>query len=354
MAKLNEKTISEFVDSMMPAKEERNHEFTVNGTVASVDNNGVAVVYLDGGDANGTPCQATVGCSAGDRVIVSFKNREPVVTSNITSPTTSVAQLNAEVANINTVVAQKATITQLNTEVANINKVVAQKATITYVDTKTVNAVNVFATNGTFTGTLSAAKGTFTGTVTFDYNVAGGKEHISIGPNNRNEPIEISMTQASGESFKVGIYRSGVIIKHHQAYDNRDFTTTVSSGGISITGTNAGYCSVDLNGVSTDDGSRLISSSEISTLSNVAGWINRGAFTGNLNSTSITPGFYRVGAGNSYSGTKPSPAPSWCLFIQSPAYNTQIFIDASDKFIAFRDHTGNPAAWGSWKKITAS
>lgn len=345
MAKLNEKTISEFVDSMMPVEEEGNHEFTANGTVASVDNNGVAVVYLDGGDANGTPCQTTVGCSAGDRVIVSFKNREPVVTSNLTSPSTSVAQLNAEVANINTVM--------------------AQKATITYVDTQTVNAVNVFATNGTFTGTLSAAKGTFagtlsaakgtfTGTVTFDYNVAGGKEHISIGPTNQSEPIEISMTQASGESFKVGIYRSGVIIKHHQAYDNRDFTTTISSGGVSITGTNAGYCSVDLNGVSTDDGSRLISSSEISTLSNVAGWINRGAFTGNLNSTSITPGFYRVGAGDSYSGTKPSPAPSWCLFIQSPAYNTQIFIDASDKFIAFRDYTGNPAAWGAWKKITAT
>lgn len=145
MAKLNEKTISEFVDTMMPAKEEVNHEFTANGTVASVDSNGVALVYLDGGDSNGTPCQTTVGCSAGDRVIVSFKNREPVVTSNITSPSTSVAQLNAEVANINTVM--------------------AQKATISYVDTKTVNAVDVFAENGTFKGTLRAQNGVFGGAI---------------------------------------------------------------------------------------------------------------------------------------------------------------------------------------------
>lgn len=245
MAKLTEQLISEFVQTTTPKTDDRNHEFTVTGTVISIGENGVVNVRMDGGEE--APCQSTVGCAVDDRVIVSFKNREPVVTSNITSPTTSVAQLNAEVANINTVM--------------------AQKATITYVDTQTVNAVNVFATNGTFTGTLSAAKGTFTGTVTFDYNVAGGKEHISIGPDNQSEPIEISMNQASGESFKVGIDRSGISIKHHQAYDNRDFTTNIGSTGINISGTNAGYCSIGLNGVSTDSGSRLISSSEISAIS---------------------------------------------------------------------------------------
>lgn len=218
MSSLSDNLISEFVESAMPAKEERNHEFTVNGTVASVDNNGVAVVYLDGGDANGTPCQATVGCSAGDRVIVSFKNREPVVTSNITSPTTSVAQLNAEVANINTVMAQKATITQLNTEVANINNVVAQKATITqlntevanintvvaqkatinYVDTKTVNAVNVFAQNGTFKGALSAATGDFKGKVAFTFKGPNTySQDIYINDTARNSGIYLKRTGSS-------------------------------------------------------------------------------------------------------------------------------------------------------------
>lgn len=344
MSSLSDNLISEFVESAMPAKEERNHEFTVNGTVASVDNNGVAVVYLDGGDANGTPCQTTVGCSAGDRVIVSFKNREPVVTSNITSPTTSVAQLNAEVANINTVMAQKATITQLNTEVANINTVMAQKATITYVDTKTVNAVNVFATNGTFSGTLSAAKGTFSGEVSINNRTAGAS--VVIGPTS-SAPITVIGPNSSLNTYIGAGYLA--------AFDG-------SSNGMNVTVRNTGiylendvdYMNITTTGITNRAGSRLISSSEISTLRNVAGWINRGAFTGNLNSTSITPGFYSVGAGNSYSGTKPNPAPSWCLFIQSPAYNTQIFIDASDKFIAFRDYTGSPAAWGAWRKLTAT
>lgn len=123
MSSLSEKMISEFVESTTPAKEKKSHEFTINGTVTSIDHNGVANVRLDGGAE--TPCQATVGCSTGDRVIVSFKNREPVVTSNISKPTATLEEVNAKV----------------------------------------VNAVNVFAQNGTFSGSLSAATGTFSGIV---------------------------------------------------------------------------------------------------------------------------------------------------------------------------------------------
>lgn len=161
MSSLSEKMISEFVESTTPAKEERSHEFTINGTVTSVDHNGVANVMLDGGDE--TPCQTTVGCSAGDRVIVSFKNREPVVTSNISKPTATLEEVNAKV----------------------------------------VNAVNVFAQNGTFSGTLGAAKGTFTGTLS-------GATYVDAS---QNFTMDIGTYQDSWGSaspaFKIGGYING-------------------------------------------------------------------------------------------------------------------------------------------------
>lgn len=99
----------------------------------------------------------------------------------------------------------------------------------------------------------------------------------------------------------------------------------------------------------------LMSAADKTNLNNVVGWINRGQFTGNIDSTSITPGVYRLNASNSYThnSLKINP-PEWCLFIQFPTYNTQIIIDGgATPFIWWRDHTGNPAKWGTWKLVGA-
>lgn len=57
-------------------------EYTIYGTVQSVNQNGGVTVKFDGAEIN-TPCSGSVEVAYGDRVIVSVKNRQATVTSNV-------------------------------------------------------------------------------------------------------------------------------------------------------------------------------------------------------------------------------------------------------------------------------
>lgn len=78
-------------------------------------------------------------------------------------------------------------------------------------------------------------------------------------------------------------------------------------------------------------------------------------FTGSLDSTTIEYGIYRLESTSSYTPgnitSQTGSTPSWCMFIQTNVYRTQIIIDGSIG-IFIRKYTGNPASWGTWKKIT--
>ena len=216
MAKLDDTLVSEFVAATMPEKETGNKEFTINGTVMSVDSSGTVNVTLDGG-SDSTPCETTVNCVAGDRVIVSFKNRNPVVTSNLTKPVATVYQLDAEIANIGQIYAKTATvnalladyvktaylttnyltansikttyatISTLDADVANLNTLISKKITAGGIITGTLQAVD-----GTFKGTLRAANGSFTGSLMIERTIEGyGTYHIYVGYPDVGIPIYV-------------------------------------------------------------------------------------------------------------------------------------------------------------------
>lgn len=292
---------------------EKPKEYTAYGKVISVNTQtGTYNVLLDGAE-NPIVCDATTTAKQNDRVTVTIKNRQATVTGNATSKT-----INGDV-----LVDGNGTFKGRVEAESGYFKGELQAATGTF-------SGNLSAAGGTFKGNLSAAGGTFSGTLSVKNSTVSSK--VVIGQSGQ---AAIMLTDQSSTWY-------------NNAYIMMNTGYVTASLGPNT------YTTLSHSGVESSNGARLISSSEISTLSNLAGWINRGKFTGNLNSTTIAPGFYHVGSSDSYSGTKPSPAPTWCLFFQSPAYNTQIFIDASDKFIAFRDYTGSPAAWGAWRKITAS
>ena len=185
-------------------------------------------------------------------------------------------------------------------------------------------------------------------------------------PPNSTYPNAITNITRSGTTFTATRYNGTTFTFTQQDTDtntwNPNAITGISRNGTTFTatrqnGTTFTFTQQDNNttyGVATTSANGLMAAGDKTNLNNVVGWINRGQFTGNLNSTTISPGLYKLGAATSYSGTKPSPNPTYCLFIQSPAYNTQIIIDGSEKIIVWRDYTGNPAKWGAWKKITGT
>ena len=75
-------------------------------------------------------------------------------------------------------------------------------------------------------------------------------------------------------------------------------------------------------------------------------------FSGDIDSTNIPPGIYWLNDIDSYthaSLTSQGYGPTWCMFYQSPCYNTQI-IDTGSQILT-RKYTGNPASWGRWSYI---
>ena len=75
---------------------------------------------------------------------------------------------------------------------------------------------------------------------------------------------------------------------------------------------------------------------------------DRGAFTGDLNSSDIPVGIYQLSTQGSASNMPTDT--SYSDFMQLPHYGAQIIV-RSNKFM-WRNRTGSPAAWNPWRTVT--
>lgn len=92
MSVLSEDLVKAFVKETNDTKKEKKESF-MYGTVHIADN--YMDVLLDGARTS-TPCTTTVAVENGDRVVVMFKDRQAVITANITNPTITVDTLKAK------------------------------------------------------------------------------------------------------------------------------------------------------------------------------------------------------------------------------------------------------------------
>ena len=90
---LNDALVQRFAKATAPEKTEHK-ESTAYGTVTGVTAGGKTIyVLLDGGETP-TPCAAGAAGKIGDRVIVTIKDRQATVTSNVSNPSTAQSQYN--------------------------------------------------------------------------------------------------------------------------------------------------------------------------------------------------------------------------------------------------------------------
>lgn len=94
MAKLSDKLVKEFVRMTNDTSKKKSESF-LYGTVDSIEEDGTVNVVLDGSDIP-TPCSASVSVAEGDRVLLMLKNRQGVITSNISNPTININTLEAD------------------------------------------------------------------------------------------------------------------------------------------------------------------------------------------------------------------------------------------------------------------
>ena len=83
---LTDRLISDFVKATAPKEDTGSHEYTAHGVVTAVGNDGTASIMFDGGTV-ATPCKTAVTVSVGDKVIVTVKDRQATVTSNVSNNT---------------------------------------------------------------------------------------------------------------------------------------------------------------------------------------------------------------------------------------------------------------------------
>ncbi len=95
MAKLPESLVKEFVRMTNDTSKKKSESF-LYGTVDNVNEDGTIDVIFDGADSS-TPCTSSVSVAAGDRVLAMLKNRQAVITANITSPSINTEKLEASV-----------------------------------------------------------------------------------------------------------------------------------------------------------------------------------------------------------------------------------------------------------------
>lgn len=138
---LTDKLVADFVKAAAPKQERKPEEYTIAGVVQSVNNNGTAMVLFDGA-TSATECQTAVSVSTGDKVIVSVRDRQGTVTSNVTRVTINADYLEAGSAKFRG---------------------------------------KLEAATGTFNGDISAATGNFGGTVTVNWRTGAEKETVKIG-----------------------------------------------------------------------------------------------------------------------------------------------------------------------------
>lgn len=148
MSVLSEDLIKAFVKETNDTKEEKKESF-MYGTVHIADN--YMDVLLDGAQTS-TPCTTTVAVENGDRVVVMFKDRQAVITANITNPTINVDTLKAK--------------------------------------------------DIEFSGTLVGADGSFAGTVTVDWQPTGRYAHIVKLGSDDTVPLLVCLADQSTDDSR--------------------------------------------------------------------------------------------------------------------------------------------------------
>lgn len=121
--------ISQFV-KVTKSEPEESKECTAYGT--TVEYNGSTYVKLDGSDLL-TPIVTTADVKSGERVTVMIKDHTATVTGNISSPaarTGDVKDLGNKISEFEIVIADKVSVEQLEAEIARIDSLVADNVTI--------------------------------------------------------------------------------------------------------------------------------------------------------------------------------------------------------------------------------
>lgn len=154
---LTDKLVADFVKAAAPKQERKPEEYTIAGVVQSVNNNGTAMVLFDGA-TSATECQTAVSVSAGDKVIVSVRDRQGTVTSNVTRVTINADYLEGGSAKF---------------------------------------SGELQAARGTFSGDISAATGDFGGTVTVNWRTGAEKKTVKIG---RGTTAPFVITEAGSDA----------------------------------------------------------------------------------------------------------------------------------------------------------
>lgn len=129
---LSNDLLSQFVKVTKNEKKTKT-ETTTYGTVSSIRDN-VIYVKLDGSESE-TPAVNAVNVTENERVLVTIKNHEVIITGNTTSPSVGEAYVNrvldVETAKVDTVIAENVVIKErLSASEADISKLTADNATI--------------------------------------------------------------------------------------------------------------------------------------------------------------------------------------------------------------------------------
>ena len=165
---LSSDLISQFVQ--VTKEEKTDKETTVYGTI--VKYNGERYVKLDGSELL-TPISMTADALEGERVTVMIKNHTATVTGNISSPAArnhtviemgeTVEDVKNQIAEFAIVIADKVSVERLEAEIARIDTLVAENVTIKgRLDANEAEIDNLIAENVTITGKLEAAEASIT------------------------------------------------------------------------------------------------------------------------------------------------------------------------------------------------
>lgn len=154
---LSSDLISQFVQITQEKKESK--ETTVYGTIVEYD--GGKYVRLDGSDLL-TPISTTADALDGERVTVMIKDHTALVTGNISSPsarTDTVKEMGTKISEFEIVIADKVSTERLEAEIARIDTLVAENVTIKErLDANEASINTLTANNATITGKLTAAE----------------------------------------------------------------------------------------------------------------------------------------------------------------------------------------------------
>lgn len=154
---LSSDLISQFVQITQEKKESK--ETTVYGTIVEYD--GGKYVRLDGSDLL-TPISTTADALDGERVTVMIKDHTALVTGNVSSPsarTDTVKEMGAKISEFEIIIADKVSTKRLEAEIARIDTLVAENVTIKErLDANEASINTLTANNATITGKLTAAE----------------------------------------------------------------------------------------------------------------------------------------------------------------------------------------------------